>query len=78
MNKWIIKDVMVFCDFQIIFEVLYLFQILHDKHEAEASTQPYISKEEISYNSEWLYLPLTCCASSRHHYMTKALGEISY
>lgn len=78
MNKWIIKDVMVFCDFQIIFEILYVFWILHDKREAEPSSQSYLTKEETSCNSEYLYSPLTCCASSRQHYMTKALGELSF
>lgn len=47
MSKWIIKDVMVFCDFQIIFEVSYVFWILHDKREAEPSTHPTLLKKKL-------------------------------
>lgn len=45
---------MVFCNFQIIFEVLYVFRILYDNHKAEPSTQPYVSKEETYCNFEYL------------------------
>lgn len=69
MNKWIIKDVMAFCDFEIIFEVLCVSRILCHNHGDEQSTQAYISEEETSYNSEYLHLSLTYCTSSRHHYM---------
>ena len=57
MNKWIIKDVMAFCDFQIISEVLCVFRILCDSHGTKPSAQRYVSEEE-TYSSEHFHSPL--------------------